>query len=79
MLSILDEKVSQWDRDSTDLFFGHEYAEPNLKFARYVCPENELIQHRYERAKENADRMEPSLPGKLSEEYEHNLFYQCHD
>ncbi len=79
MLSIIDEKVGKWDRENTDLYFGHDYAVSNLKFAKYVHPESELIAQRYKKAKSNFKAWLPNLPGTLAEEYEHNVFYQCHD
>lgn len=39
--------------DYTHIFFGHEYAVDNLRFAKALDPRNLLIQKMYKKVKQN--------------------------
>eukprot|EP00347_Sterkiella_histriomuscorum_P000727 403374738 len=79
MQKIVDEKVMNNLPDNTHLFFAHEYALNNLKFAKQMCPDNKYIITEYQKVKKNAIEGIPSLPGVLGQEKLYNLFYQTRD
>lgn len=58
----------------TRVYCGHEYTVSNLKFARHVEPDNEVIQKKLEWAKEKCSNGEATVPSTLAEEFTFNPF-----
>ncbi|KAK7940324.1 hypothetical protein WMY93_003650 [Mugilogobius chulae] len=64
------------------VYCGHEYTVSNLKFARHVEPDNEVIQKKLAWAKEKCDNGEPTIPSTLGDELTFNPFMRregCQD
>jgi hydroxyacylglutathione hydrolase len=63
--------------DDTQVFFGHEYTQSNLKFAAHVEPSNVAIERKATLvAKKRADG-EPTTPSTLADERSTNPFMRC--
>jgi hydroxyacylglutathione hydrolase len=60
----------------TALYCGHEYTAKNLRFSREVAPTNEAIQQRELNVLHSRQAGVPSVPGRLAEELQVNLFLQ---
>lgn len=58
----------------TRVYCGHEYTVNNLKFARHVEPDNEVILQKLAWAKEKCDNGEPTVPSTLADEFTFNPF-----
>ncbi|XP_042370820.1 hydroxyacylglutathione hydrolase, mitochondrial-like [Plectropomus leopardus] len=58
----------------TRVYCGHEYTVSNLKFARHVEPDNEVIQKKLAWAKEKCSNGEPTIPSTLADEFTFNPF-----
>ncbi len=59
---------------ATQVYFGHEYTEGNLRFAREVDPDNPAIAQRAERVAALRAAGRPSVPSTLAEEWATNPF-----
>lgn len=58
----------------TRVYCGHEYTVNNLKFARHVEPDNEVILKKLAWAKEKCENGEPTIPSTLADEFTFNPF-----
>ncbi|XP_060921430.1 hydroxyacylglutathione hydrolase, mitochondrial-like isoform X2 [Labrus mixtus] len=58
----------------TRVYCGHEYTVSNLKFARHVEPDNEVIQEKLAWAKEKCSNGEPTIPSTVADEFTFNPF-----
>ncbi|KAJ6657306.1 hypothetical protein lerEdw1_002673 [Lerista edwardsae] len=76
----------------TKVYCGHEYTINNLKFARYVEPNNSAIQHKLSWAKASDpspvahehipakyDSGEPTIPSTIGEEFMYNPFMRVRE
>ncbi|XP_016394560.1 hydroxyacylglutathione hydrolase, mitochondrial [Sinocyclocheilus rhinocerous] len=63
----------------TRVYCGHEYTINNLKFARHVEPNNEVIQKKLAWAKEKYDNGEPTIPSTLADEFTFNPFMRVRE
>lgn len=63
----------------TLLYFGHEYTESNLAFARTVDPENPALTERFRRVEGLRRAGKPSGPSTLADELATNPFLRCHE
>jgi len=61
----------------TKVYFGHEYTVQDLKFARFVEPDNDLVSKRLESAQEKRAKEQPTTPSTLQLECETNPFLRC--
>lgn len=59
-------------RDSTQLYFGHEYTAANLRFAHTVEPQNRAVLERQKHLSQS------SVPATLALERQTNPFLRCH-
>ena len=76
MYSSLNEKIGSRP-ENTRLFFGHEYTEANLRFARTVEPENKAIQARLKRVREMRRAKQFTTPTTVALERATNPFMRC--
>jgi hydroxyacylglutathione hydrolase len=60
--------------DDTKIYFGHEYTENNLRFARSLEPDNEVLRAKYEWAKTSTKKGEYTTPTTIESEKETNPF-----
>jgi hydroxyacylglutathione hydrolase len=60
--------------NNTLICCGHEYTLSNLKFARYIFPEDKMISKYYEKIKIILKKKKSSLPNTLIHEKKINLF-----
>ncbi len=58
----------------TRVYCAHEYTMANLGFAKWVEPDNPLVQARFDQASVMRARGEPTVPSLLQEELETNPF-----
>lgn len=65
--------------DNTLVCCAHEYTESNLRFARYVLPENKEIETYQKQVHELRLKHQPSVPSLLKIEKEINPFLRCYD
>jgi hydroxyacylglutathione hydrolase len=63
--------------DETKVYCGHEYTLANIRFARAVDPENQMLAAREARARKLRDAGLPTLPSTLGEERATNPFLRC--
>ncbi|XP_062388137.1 hydroxyacylglutathione hydrolase, mitochondrial isoform X1 [Sardina pilchardus] len=63
----------------TRVFCGHEYTVNNLKFARHVEPDNEVIRKKLAWAKEKCSNGEPTIPSTLADEFSFNPFMRVRE
>ena len=60
--------------DNTEVYFGHEYTENNLRFARAVEPNNTAITERLKKAQKLTAENKPTAPSTIAEEKATNPF-----
>lgn len=72
MLTSLDRLAAL--PESTRVCCTHEYTLSNLKFARWVDPDNETLKHYMESAQDLRDNGQPTLPTSLALERQINPF-----
>jgi hydroxyacylglutathione hydrolase len=66
--------------DDTLIYCAHEYTLSNLRFAYAVEPDNRAIQQRIGLISKLRQQGLPSLPSRLGDEREFNVFLRCeHD
>ena len=65
--------------DDTQLYFGHEYTENNLRFAQTLEPNNEAIQSQLTQKRRVRSEGKWSTPSILRSERKINPFLRCHD
>ncbi|AGY92377.1 hypothetical protein SPICUR_07070 [Spiribacter curvatus] len=58
----------------TDIYCGHEYTQANLEFAKRVEPENEALEKRLERVREQRRRGAITVPSTIEDERATNPF-----
>ena len=63
--------------DKTEIYFGHEYTENNLKFAQTMEPLNELINNHLNKVRKIRSEGKWSTPSILSDERATNPFLRC--
>jgi hydroxyacylglutathione hydrolase len=64
----------------TKVYFGHEYTANNLKFARFVEPDNESVDKRLKQIKNrNGNALLPTTPSTIEIECETNPFLRCEE
>ncbi|XP_012673698.1 hydroxyacylglutathione hydrolase, mitochondrial-like [Clupea harengus] len=63
----------------THVFCGHEYTVNNLKFARHVEPDNEVIRKKLAWAKEKCSNGEPTVPSTVADEFRFNPFMRVRE
>jgi len=63
--------------DTTQVFFGHEYTEQNLKFAAQLEPDNEWIHQRLKQVEDTRKRGGITTPSTLALEWATNPFMRC--
>ncbi|CAI2372447.1 unnamed protein product [Moneuplotes crassus] len=61
----------------TLLFCGHEYTKANLKFAKYVDPDNSAIDMKMDQVDEVLSKGQFTVGSRLGEELMYNPFYKC--
>jgi len=76
MYSSLNVKIKMLSME-TKIYFGHEYTAQNLKFSRFVEPENKAIQERLEEIKMKQDTSLITPPSTLQLECATNPFLRC--
>ena len=74
----MNEKIGTLP-DDTQLYFGHEYTENNLRFAQTLEPNNEAIQSQLTQIRKVRSEGKWSTPSLLSSERKINPFLRCHD
>ncbi len=63
--------------DTTQVFFGHEYTESNLRFAEAVEPENPEIITRIAHVERARQAGQPTTPSNMAQERATNPFIRC--
>ncbi|KAF7655591.1 hypothetical protein LDENG_00053940 [Lucifuga dentata] len=63
----------------TRVYCGHEYTINNLKFARHVEPDSDVIHKKLAWAKEKCDKGEPTIPSTLADEFTFNPFMRVNE
>lgn len=63
----------------TNLFFGHEYTAQNLKFAKFVDPDNTAIIDRIQEVAALREQGQFTTPSTVSEECATNPFLRCEE
>lgn len=63
--------------NETLLFCGHEYTLANLKFAKYIEPDNPMIDIKIQQVEMAVKNGEFSVPSKLMDERLYNPFIRC--
>ncbi|XP_069763192.1 hydroxyacylglutathione hydrolase, mitochondrial isoform X2 [Narcine bancroftii] len=63
----------------TRVYCGHEYTINNLKFARHVEPNNEVIKQKLAWAKKHYDLGHPTIPSTIREEFSYNPFMRVRE
>ena len=74
----MNEKIGKLP-DDTQLYFGHEYTENNLRFAQTLEPSNEAIKSQLTQIRKVRSEGKWSTPSLLSSERKINPFLRCHD
>ncbi|KAL0279631.1 UNVERIFIED_CONTAM: hypothetical protein PYX00_001144 [Menopon gallinae] len=64
--------------DETKVFCGHEYTVNNLKFAKFVEPNNKHIDERIAWANKKRKNKEPTIPSTIGDEKLFNPFMRVH-
>jgi len=72
MLSSLSKLIDL--PDETQVYFGHEYTETNLRFALTLEPNNPTLRKKYDWTVERNRRHEPTTPTTIASEKETNPF-----
>jgi hydroxyacylglutathione hydrolase len=62
---------------STEVYCGHEYTVPNLRFAAEIEPANVALATRLADATRRIERSVPTLPSTIAEECATNPFLRC--
>lgn len=65
--------------DETRVFFGHEYTEGNLLFAKHMLPDHDVIAQRLEVVREVRSKGGVTVPTTIHDEKETNIFLMCDD
>ncbi len=66
--------------DSSVLVYpGHEYTLNNLKFAKFIEPDNHLIDERIAQELDKLQRLKNTLPVTMAIEHKTNPFFRCED
>lgn len=65
--------------EDTLICCAHEYTLSNMEFARHILPEDQSIEHFYQKVKELRVKSLKTLPSTLQKEREINLFLRTHD
>jgi hydroxyacylglutathione hydrolase len=63
--------------NETLLFCAHEYTLSNLKFAKYIEPENPMIDMKIDQVQKALAKGEFTVPSKLMDESLYNPFIRC--
>jgi hydroxyacylglutathione hydrolase len=63
--------------DDTQVYFGHEYTEKNLRFALTLEPNNAALQQKHAWAVEQGRRHQPTVPTTIAAEKATNPFCRC--
>ena len=64
---------------SRRIFFGHEYTEGNLLFAKHMLPDHDVIAQRLEVVREVRSKGGVTVPTTIHDEKETNIFLMCDD
>jgi hydroxyacylglutathione hydrolase len=62
--------------DDTQVYFGHEYTEKNLRFALSLEPNNGALRKKYDWVLEQSKRGRPTTPTSIGSEKETNPFFR---
>jgi hydroxyacylglutathione hydrolase len=62
--------------DDTQVYFGHEYTEKNLRFALSLEPGNAELRRKYDWVADRSKRNEPTTPTSIGSEKETNPFFR---
>lgn len=65
--------------DETEVYFGHEYTESNLRFARAVMPDNAALTKRIDEVKKLRAAAKPSVPSTIGDEKMTNPFMRVQE
>ncbi|XP_012137800.1 hydroxyacylglutathione hydrolase, mitochondrial isoform X6 [Megachile rotundata] len=65
--------------DETKVYCGHEYTGNNLKFGKFVEPENEAIRQKMEWVRIQREKNYPTVPSTIQEEKLTNPFMRVHE
>lgn len=76
MISSLLDKIGTCPK-STKIYFGHEYTETNLKFAKTVEPGNPHIEAKLKSVVEVCHSGHVTTPTTLADEFTFNPFLRC--
>ncbi|MDC9582887.1 hydroxyacylglutathione hydrolase [Xenorhabdus sp. PR6a] len=77
MFSSLD-KISSLP-DDTLICCAHEYTAANMKFAKAVLPDNQIIHDYYQEILKLRENNQATVPTNLQTEKKINVFLNCHD
>ncbi|MEX1220866.1 MAG: hydroxyacylglutathione hydrolase [Idiomarina sp.] len=64
--------------DATSVYCAHEYTLANLKFARAVEPDNQVLADYQQQAEKWREQNQPTVPSLLATERLINPFLRCH-
>jgi hydroxyacylglutathione hydrolase len=70
------ERLAALPEDSL-LYCGHEYTVKNLEFCLAVEPDNPAVRRRLADARAAMADGRPTLPARLADEFEYNVFLRC--
>ena len=76
MYRSLNEKIGHHS-PATQVYFGHEYTENNLKFAQSVEPGNPWVQEKLKETRQMRQAGELTTPSTLESEFQTNPFMRC--
>ncbi|XP_034174426.1 transmembrane protein 104 homolog isoform X2 [Osmia lignaria lignaria] len=65
--------------DETKVYCGHEYTGNNLKFGKFVEPENSAIHRKMEWVRIQREKNHPTVPSTIQEEKLTNPFMRVHE
>lgn len=63
----------------TRIYCGHEYTVANARFGLSIEPENALLRHRLEEAEQTVAQGRLTIPSRLDEELQTNVFLRPHN
>ncbi|WP_338803516.1 hydroxyacylglutathione hydrolase [Xenorhabdus griffiniae] len=72
------EKISSLP-DDTLICCAHEYTVANMKFAKAVLPDNQIIHDYYQKMLKLRENNQATVPTDLQTEKKINVFLNCHD
>ncbi|MBC8948685.1 MULTISPECIES: hydroxyacylglutathione hydrolase [Xenorhabdus] len=72
------EKISSLP-DDTLICCAHEYTAANMKFAKAVLPDNQIIHDYYQEILKLRENNQATIPTDLQTEKKINVFLNCHD